>query len=116
MRTSVLIAPILIFGISISCLLKDCGLIILNNIEWFCDDNGLELLLNSVCAIYGSAAPYPGLRWIHRFGQDYLPFIEGPMPFEIAKKVLKQDTKVMLTCFVYYLGLRIVVMLELVNP
>ena len=90
-------------------------MIILNNIEWNYDDNGLELLLKSVCAVYSSAAPYPGLCWIHRF-DDYRPFTDGPMPFEIDKKVLNQDTKVMLTCFVYYLGLRIVVMLELVNP
>ena len=102
MRRSVLNAPILIFGFLISCLLKDFGLITLKNIEWICDDNELELLLNSVCAVHGFAAPYPGPSWIHRVGQDYLPFSDGTMPFEIDKKVLKQDTKVMLTCFVLF--------------
>ena len=108
MITSVLIAPILIFGISIYCLIKDFGLIIDNNIEWKWDDNELELL-NGVCAVFGSAASPAGTWWIHRVCLLGLPVSDVPMAFEIDKKVLDQDTKVILTCFVFYLGHRMVV-------
>ena len=55
-----MIAPILEFGLSIYCLLKDLELIILDKFIWNCDDNELELLLNRVCAVFGSVVPILG--------------------------------------------------------